>query len=130
VTSWRGQREILYGSLDTSSSFLVSATQSYFQGFSSVLEATGSDLQDKADLLQHPEVLQILLERRQALLPGRCPSTSCRPMAVFLGSSLRSDKLPDLQHYPDLQHALARLRAQPQKNKLIIGRPSDRAAGG
>ncbi len=123
VTSWRGQREILYGSLDTSSSFLVSATQSYFQGFSSVLEATGSDLQDKADLLQHPEVLQILLERRQALLPGSLSINIVSADGRFLGSSLRSDKLPDLQHYPDLLHALARLRAQPQKNKLIIGRP-------
>ena len=32
ATTWRDQRQILFGSLDTSSSFLVSATQSYFQG--------------------------------------------------------------------------------------------------
>ena len=123
ATTWRDQRQILFGSLDTSSSFLVSATQSYFQGYSSVLEATGADLEDKADLLQHPEVLQILLERRQALLPGALSVNVVSMDGRLLGSSLRSDKLPDLRHYPDLMEALARLRALPLKNGLIIGRP-------
>ena len=122
-TTWRAQRQILYGSLDTSSSFLVSATQSYFQSFSSVLDATGSDLGEKSDLLQRPEVLQILLERRQALLPGALSISVVSAGGQLLGSSLRSDKLPDLQHYPDLVQAFARLRALPQQKGLIIGRP-------
>jgi diguanylate cyclase (GGDEF)-like protein len=122
-TTWRAQRQILYGSLDTSSSFLVSATQSYFQSFSSVLDATGADLAEKADLLQHPEVLQILLERRQALLPGALSISVVSADGHLLGSSLRSDKLPDLQHYPDLVQAFARMRALPQQKGLIIGRP-------
>ncbi len=123
LTTWRTQRQILYGSLDTSSSFLVSATQSYFQSFSSVLEATGSDLADKSDLLQHPEVLQILLERRQALLPSALSLNIVSADGRLLGSSLRSDKLPDLQRFPDLVQAFARMRALPQKKGLLVGRP-------
>ncbi|MGC9185492.1 MAG: EAL domain-containing protein [Thiomonas sp.] len=123
LTTWRTQRQILYGSLDTSSSFLVSATQSYFQSFSSVLEATGSDLADKSDLLQHPEVLQILLERRQALLPSALSLNIVSADGRLLGSSLRSDKLPDLQRFPDLVQAFSRMRALPQKKGLLVGRP-------
>jgi len=123
LTTWRAQRQILYGSLDTSSSFLASATQSYFQSFSSVLEATGSDLAEKTDLLQHPEVLQILLERRQALLPSALSLNILSADGQLLGSSLRSDKLPDLQHDPNLVQAFARLRGLPNKKGLIIGRP-------
>ncbi|WP_449371217.1 EAL domain-containing protein [Thiomonas sp.] len=123
AASWRNQREMLDGSIDTSSSFLVSATQSYFQGFSSVLEATGADLQDKADLLHHPEVLQILLERRQALLPGSLSINIVSPDGRLLGSSLRSDRLPDLRRDPAVMQTLARLRALPHENGLVIGRP-------
>ena len=123
ATTWRDQRRILYGSLDTSSSFLVTATQSYFQSYSAVLEATGADLEDKSDLLQHPEVLQILLERRLALLPGAKSINIVSFDGRLLGSSLRSDNLPDLHHYPQLMAAFARLKALPNKNRLIIGRP-------
>ncbi|CUA93083.1 EAL domain-containing protein [Thiomonas bhubaneswarensis] len=123
ATAWRNQRQIMYDALDTSSSFLVTATQSYFQGYSSVLEATGADLEDKADLLDHPEVLQILLERRQALLPGSLSVNVVSMDGRLLGSSMRSDNLPDLRHYPALMAALDRLRALPKKTGLIIGRP-------
>lgn len=123
ASTWRAQRQILYGSLDTSSGFLVSATQSYFRNFSSVLEATGADLAEKGDLLQHPEVLQILLERRQTLLPGALSISIISADGRLLGNSLRSDKLPDLQHYPGVVQALQRLRTLRHKNGLIIGRP-------
>ncbi|MGC9163602.1 MAG: putative bifunctional diguanylate cyclase/phosphodiesterase [Thiomonas sp.] len=123
LSTWRTQQQILYGSLDTSSSFLVSATQSYFQSFSSVLEATGADLAEKADLLQHPEVLQILLERRQALLPGVLSINVVSADGRLLGSSVRSDNLPSLQGDPALMRAIARLRARPEPRGMIVGRP-------
>jgi diguanylate cyclase (GGDEF)-like protein len=122
VSTWRTQRQILYGSLDTSSSFLVSATESYLRSFASVLDATGADLSEKADLLQYPEVLQILLERRQALLPGALSLNIVSADGRMLGSSLRPDDLPSLQR--DAAQLYAQLRAPPRDKGLTVGRPA------
>jgi len=123
LSTWRGQRQILYASLDTSSSFLVSATQSYFQSFSAVLEATGSDLAEKADLLDHPEALQLLLERRQALLPGALSLCIVSPDGRLLGSSLRAAGLPQTHADPALLEARRMLRELPQRDGLLVTRP-------
>ncbi len=122
VSTWNNQRQILLGSLDTSSSFLVSATQSYLRSFAAVARVAASDLRANPDLLQRPEALQILLERDLALLPDANALSVIGPDGRLLGSSLTGANLADADAAARLMQAL-KSGAKPPGDGLVVGRP-------
>lgn len=122
MSTWNGQRQILLNSLDTSSSFLVSATQSYLRSFAAVARVAASDLRANPDLLQRPQALQTLLERDLALLPDANALSVIGADGRLLGSSLTGANLADADAAARLMQAL-KSGAKPPADGLVVGRP-------
>lgn len=121
-STWNNQRQILLDSLDTSSSFLVSATQSYLRSFAAVARVVAADLGNSPDLLQRPEALQMLLERDIGMLPDATAITAVSGSGTTLGSSGSTSRLADLRDYAPTVRAML---ASPvtATDGLVIGRP-------